>query len=90
MPHVLATRYNQWYVNCAQIEITGNGNGVPPAGSRFPGLYDLSTPGMCLSQFMMREAAKNAGLWVTPEQAEYTDATGLLDYVPPEPPVWRG
>ncbi|KAI0025289.1 lytic polysaccharide monooxygenase [Xylariomycetidae sp. FL0641] len=71
-------RYNvtQWYVNCAQVNIVGPGGGAGPQDfARFPGTYELTDP----------------GILITEEMAMYPpDTTGLSKYVAPGPPLWKG
>jgi hypothetical protein len=44
----LATEINgaEFYPGCVQVEVTGNGNGVPDKTVRFPGAYSDSDPGI--------------------------------------------
>jgi cellulase len=36
----------QFYPDCVQIEVTGDGNVSLPSGVSFPGAYDYSDPGV--------------------------------------------
>lgn len=40
----------QWYVNCAHINVIGNGGGSFNGYNfaKFPGTYDIMDPGMCV------------------------------------------
>lgn len=38
--------YNQWYVNCAHVNIIGPGGGKPTGFAKFPGTYTEDDPGM--------------------------------------------
>jgi hypothetical protein len=44
-------RFNttQWYVNCAHINVIGDGGGIFDGYNfaKFPGTYDVMDPGMC-------------------------------------------
>ncbi|KAL4881828.1 glycosyl hydrolase family 61-domain-containing protein [Aspergillus karnatakaensis] len=41
----------QFYIGCAQIEVTGNGAGTPGPLVQFPGAYDGYEPGLLLSLY---------------------------------------
>lgn len=71
--------YTQWYVNCAHINIIGNGGGVPSGFAQFPGTYDIHDPGL----YIPKEQFYNGG-YVKDEDMK------LLDYVAPGPAVWTG
>ncbi|KAF2274014.1 uncharacterized protein EI97DRAFT_435397 [Westerdykella ornata] len=69
----------QWYINCAHVNIIGQGGGNPSGFARFPGTYRYDDPGIWIpvNQY------ENGG-WVKNEDMR------LQDYVPPGPPVWTG
>lgn len=92
MPSHFATFMNQWYINCAHVEITGNGNGVPPPGVRHPGHYTLTTPGAYIRVLVLIFANlfRLLGTWAEGMQADQMEPSGLLDYVQPDPLPWRG
>lgn len=39
----------QWYIGCAQIDVTAGGSGSPSPKVKFPGAYTGSEPGVLLS-----------------------------------------
>ncbi|KEY64195.1 hypothetical protein S7711_03485 [Stachybotrys chartarum IBT 7711] len=41
----------QFYLGCAQIRVTGNGNGVPSPTVRFPGAYNGREPGILIGLY---------------------------------------
>lgn len=45
MPTDFVPSYQQWYVNCAFVNIIGPGGGVPRGFAKFPGTYKPSDPG---------------------------------------------
>jgi len=73
--------YQQFYVNCAFVNIMGPGGGDPSSAgfARFPGTYKPEDPGLLvpLEQDMGNGRYK-------PEELK------LMQYKPPGPAVWRG
>ncbi|RYP11677.1 hypothetical protein DL765_007636 [Monosporascus sp. GIB2] len=70
--------YQQFYVNCALVNIIGPGGGVPSGFARFPGTYTEDDPGLLVP----RNQEYLSG--VPREELK------LLDYKPPGPAVWTG
>ncbi|KAF1993279.1 lytic polysaccharide monooxygenase [Amniculicola lignicola CBS 123094] len=70
---------SQWYVNCAHVNIVGNGAGHPIDFVKFPGAYDIEHPGIHIPQSMDFAFS-------------YPGVTqgGLLKYIAPGPAVWAG
>lgn len=70
--------YTQWYVNCAHINVIGDGGGTPAGFARFPGTYSIDHPGIRVPRNqMVRGHVKDEDM-------------RLLEYQPPGPEVWRG
>jgi len=69
------TRYNEWYINCAQINLISEGGGdLSTAGkARFPGSYKYDDPGLA-----------------QPPGNPPGYGGDLLTYRPPGPGVWQG
>lgn len=51
----------QIYLSCAQVEITGGGNGNPSPLVAFPGAYRSSDPGLLWSYYPVRTSYKAPG-----------------------------
>ncbi|KAI0187018.1 lytic polysaccharide monooxygenase [Astrocystis sublimbata] len=66
--------WTQLFVNCAQVEVTGSGEGTPGPTVKLPG-YDMSDPGIWLPQAM----------WVPSKPIEL-----LKKYKGPGPEIWTG
>ena len=47
LPDTLGT---QFYVNCAQVNILGDGGGTPKDFVKFPGAYTKDTPGVKMDE----------------------------------------
>lgn len=61
----------QFYVACAQIKVTGNGNGILVPTIRFPGGYKWDSPGVLIPEFwskIQNYTAPGPKLW--PEGTE--------------------
>ncbi|KAK4035332.1 glycosyl hydrolase family 61-domain-containing protein [Parachaetomium inaequale] len=71
--------YSQWYVNCAHVNIIGPGGGTPTGFAKFPGTYEIDSPGLQIPNNQL----VNGG-YVADEDMR------LLDYTPPGPAVWSG
>jgi hypothetical protein len=73
------TGYEQFYVNCAFVNIIGPGGGTPTGFARFPGTYKQGDPGILVpdDQEALGGRVKMADL-------------KLLNYKPPGPAVWTG
>ncbi|KAK3381153.1 glycosyl hydrolase family 61-domain-containing protein [Podospora didyma] len=71
------TDYQQFYVNCAFINVLGPGGGVPTGLARFPGTYQPEDPGLLvpLNQDLLSGRLQ-------PEEMR------LMQYRPPGPEVW--
>lgn len=51
----------QIYLSCAQVEITGGGNGIPSPLVAFPGAYRSSDSGLLWSYYPVRTSYKAPG-----------------------------
>ncbi|KAL1841081.1 hypothetical protein VTJ49DRAFT_7412 [Mycothermus thermophilus] len=51
----------QIYLSCAQVEVTGGGNGVPGPLVAFPGAYRANDPGLLWSYYPVRTSYKAPG-----------------------------
>jgi hypothetical protein len=51
----------QIYLACAQVEITGGGNGKPGPLVAFPGAYRANDPGLLWSYYPVRTSYKAPG-----------------------------
>jgi hypothetical protein len=51
----------QIYLACAQVEITGGGNGTPGPLVAFPGAYKANDPGLLWSYYPVRTSYKAPG-----------------------------
>lgn len=49
----------QFYPNCIQIKLTGNGSKKLPAGVAFPGAYDPQDPGILVELWRISPTAYN-------------------------------
>ncbi|GAB1319632.1 hypothetical protein MFIFM68171_09842 [Madurella fahalii] len=76
MPTDFVPSYQQWYVNCAFVNIIGPGGGTPVGFARFPGTYKANDPGLQVPSNQFSEV----------EQEDMR----LLEYKPPGPAVWTG
>jgi hypothetical protein len=65
---------SQWFVNCAHVEIVGNGGGVPGPMVRFPNAYSEDDP----------------SIWFKEEGTESGYPKDAMKYVEPKPAVWTG
>ncbi|KAK0707196.1 glycosyl hydrolase family 61-domain-containing protein [Apiosordaria backusii] len=70
--------YSQWFVNCAHVNIIGEGGGNPAGFAKFPGTYDIDDPGIRLAEDQMVNGGVKA------------EDMRLLAYKPPGPAVWTG
>ncbi|GAB1316351.1 hypothetical protein MFIFM68171_06561 [Madurella fahalii] len=71
--------YQQFYVNCAFVNIIGPGGGTPTEFVRFPGAYQAEDPGLLVPA--------NQDLMGGPVKVEDMK---LTEYKPPGPAVWTG
>lgn len=71
--------FQQFYVNCALVNIMGPGGGTPKGFARFPGTYQTDDPGILVPP--------NQDLLGGPVELE---DMRLLEYKAPGPPVWTG
>ncbi|KAF2035320.1 endoglucanase B [Setomelanomma holmii] len=70
----------QFYPDCVQIEVTGDGAVELPKGVSFPGAYDYSDPGVVHDVYCSTETKK-----------PLTSTTPCVtDYIIPGPTVWSG
>ncbi|KAK3302920.1 glycoside hydrolase [Chaetomium strumarium] len=71
--------YQQFYINCAFVNIIGPGGGTPTEFVKFPGTYVPEDPGLLvpLNQDLMSGKLK-------------VDDMKLMEYKPPGPAVWTG
>ncbi|KAF1949124.1 hypothetical protein CC80DRAFT_279525 [Byssothecium circinans] len=70
--------WEQWFINCAQVNIVGSGGGSLEGYpfAKFPGSYDKNDPGnLNRTEFFSR--------WPV-------GYSNLLNWVAPGPPVWTG
>jgi hypothetical protein len=51
----------QFYLSCAQVEITGGGNGTPGPLVAFPGAYKATDAGLLWSNYPERTSYKAPG-----------------------------
>jgi hypothetical protein len=65
---------SQWFVNCAHVEIVGNGGGIPGPFVRFPNAYSQDEP----------------SVWFREEGTESGYPKDMMKYVEPKPKVWEG
>lgn len=65
---------SQWFVNCAHVEIVGEGGGAPGPFVRFPNAYREDEP----------------SVWFREEGTESGYPRDAMKYVEPKPAVWRG
>ncbi|KAF1993579.1 lytic polysaccharide monooxygenase [Amniculicola lignicola CBS 123094] len=65
---------SQWYINCAHVNIVGQGGGQPTGSARFPGTYEVL----------------DSSIWVTDDGIYQPPFKGLSKYVAPGPKVWTG
>ncbi|KAH9881197.1 hypothetical protein J1614_001692 [Plenodomus biglobosus] len=70
----------QFYADCVQIQVTGNGTVALPDGVSFPGAYSYEDPGVVHNVYCSTETAK-------PKSSTTPCAT---DYIIPGPTVWSG
>lgn len=70
--------YSQWFVNCAHVNIMGEGGGSPAGFARFPGTYEIDDPGIRLPGNQMVLGSVKV------------EDMRLLEYKPPGPAVWAG
>jgi len=68
--------YQQFYVNCAFINIVGPGGGTPSEFTRFPGAYSPTDPGLQVPSEQ----------WFRADPREMR----LTQYKQPGPAVWTG
>ncbi|KAM7200395.1 cellulose-growth-specific protein [Naviculisporaceae sp. PSN 640] len=80
--HIMPTSehppYQQFYVNCALVNVIGPGGGTPVGFARFPGTYKPNDPGLQVPRNQVVDYD------VAPSELR------LLEYKPPGPPVWQG
>lgn len=68
----------QFYPNCIQIEVTGDGQTELPEGVSFPGAYDYDTPGIVYDVYCSTETKRTVSTPCT------------TTYPIPGPTVWSG
>ncbi|KAF2193412.1 lytic polysaccharide monooxygenase [Zopfia rhizophila CBS 207.26] len=62
----------QWYVNCAHMEVVGGGNGVPTKFAKFPETYEISDPGIWITENQNGYPAKDLSKYVAPDPSVWT------------------
>ena len=77
---------DQWYVNCAHVNVVGPGGGKSNISETYLMITLLGTPGP-LVKIPEVYSASDPGITL-PDGVSYEE--GLLDYIPPGPPVWNG
>ncbi|KAF1940799.1 endoglucanase B [Clathrospora elynae] len=70
----------QFYADCVQIEVTGEGTIKLPEGVSFPGAYSYSDPGVVHNIYCSTETAK----------PKTSTTPCVTDYIIPGPTVWSG
>jgi hypothetical protein len=65
---------SQWFVNCAHIEVVGNGGGTPGPFVRFPNAYSQDDP----------------SVWFREEGTTSGYPKDMMKYVEPKPKIWEG
>ncbi|EOA81141.1 hypothetical protein ACJQWK_07617 [Exserohilum turcicum] len=70
----------QFYPDCVQIEVTGDGQVELPEGVSFPGAYSYNDPGVVHNIYCSTETRKPAA----------STTPCVTDYVIPGPTVWTG
>ncbi|KFY36120.1 hypothetical protein V494_05302 [Pseudogymnoascus sp. VKM F-4513 (FW-928)] len=78
---MLASRPPQFYIECAQLSITGNGTASPSGDylASFPGAYSDEDPGLAMSQW-----------WMGPNGSPFQPEWNTTEYPFPGPEVWSG
>ncbi|KFY29797.1 hypothetical protein V493_02244 [Pseudogymnoascus sp. VKM F-4281 (FW-2241)] len=78
---MLASRPPQFYIECAQLSITGNGTASPSGDylASFPGTYTDEDPGLAMSQW-----------WMGPNGSPFQPEWNTTEYPFPGPEVWSG
>jgi len=72
----------QFYVSCAQINVTGSGTFTPSSTVSFPGAYSASDPGILINIYGTGGAADNGGKPYTPPGPAVISCAGSTNGTP--------
>ncbi|KAF2688488.1 lytic polysaccharide monooxygenase [Lentithecium fluviatile CBS 122367] len=71
----------QFYVNCAQINVIGEGGGTPGPTVKFPGAYAADSPGISIPK---------GSEYYDEDRKQMQWTMGFLNYTAPGPQIWSG
>lgn len=77
----------QFYMSCAQINVTGSGSFTPSSTVSFPGAYSSSDPGILISIYGTGGVADNGGKPYTPPGPAVISCSGSTNNTPTTTPT---
>jgi hypothetical protein len=88
----------QFFVNCAQVNVTGGGSGTPGPLVSIPGLYSAEDPGIHFNNYYPHVRFSSSPSLSNPSPGLESFYCGMLmpcafasqpkSYIIPGPPVW--